>query len=40
LHAAGMVFPESLAKPNPMRFVGALGTYLTGIMLAVALLVG
>ena len=39
LHAAGMVFPESLARPNPMRFVGALGTYLTGITLAIALLV-
>jgi hypothetical protein len=38
LHAAGMIFPESLAKPNPMRFVGALGTYVTGFVLAIALL--
>ena len=39
LHAAGMVFPASLAVPNPLRFVGALGTYITGLVLVVALLV-
>lgn len=36
--AAGMVFPKSLAKPNPLRFVGAMGTYTCGIALAVAIL--
>ena len=39
LHAAGMIFPATLATPNPMRFVGALGTYLAGFALVVALLV-
>jgi hypothetical protein len=38
LHAAGMVTCATLAKPNPMRFVGALGTYVTGIALVVAAL--
>jgi hypothetical protein len=38
LHAAGMILPATLAAPNPMRFVGALGTYVTGIALTVALL--
>jgi uncharacterized membrane protein YecN with MAPEG domain len=39
LHAAGMIFPASLAQPNPLRFVGALGTYITGLALVVAVLV-
>ena len=39
LHAAGMILPATLATPNPMRFVGALGTYVTGFVLAIALLV-
>ena len=39
LHAAGMIFPATLAAPNPMRFLGALGTYLAGFVLAIALLV-
>jgi len=39
LHAAGMIFPATLAAPNPMRFLGALGTYLAGLVLAIALLV-
>jgi hypothetical protein len=38
LHAAGMIFPATLAAPNPLRFVGALGTYVAGIMLVVATL--
>ncbi len=38
LHAAGMVFPASLAEGNPLRFVGALGTYLAGIALVAAAL--
>ena len=36
LHAAGMIMSPSLARPQPLRFVGALGTYLTGIVLGVA----
>ncbi|MEM7762967.1 MAG: MAPEG family protein [Pseudomonadota bacterium] len=39
LFAAGMILPATLAKPNPMRFLGALGTYLFGLGLAVMLLV-
>ncbi|MGI9293412.1 MAG: hypothetical protein ACR2PS_05465, partial [Pseudomonadales bacterium] len=38
LFVAGIVFPKTLAKPNSMRFVGALGTYLTGFGLCIALL--
>ncbi len=30
LLVVGIVFPKSMAEPNPMRFIGALGTYLTG----------
>ena len=39
VHAAGMIFPATLAAPNPLRFVGALGTYVAGLVLVVALLV-
>ncbi|MEN7342920.1 MAG: MAPEG family protein [Pseudomonadota bacterium] len=39
LLAAGMILPATLAKPNPMRFLGALGTYLFGLGLVIALLV-
>jgi uncharacterized membrane protein YecN with MAPEG domain len=38
LHAAGMIVYRTLAQPNPLRFVGALGTYLTGLALVVAAL--
>jgi uncharacterized protein len=38
LHAAGMIFPATLAAPNPLRFIGALGTYVTGLALVVATL--
>ncbi|MBU6436802.1 MAG: MAPEG family protein [Betaproteobacteria bacterium] len=38
LHAVGMIAWPSVAKPNPLRFVGALGTYFCGIGLCVALL--
>ena len=38
LHAAGMLLSPSLDRPQPLRFVGALGTYVTGLMLVVALL--
>jgi hypothetical protein len=36
LHAAGMIFSPTLAKPHPLRFIGALGTYLGGLALCVA----
>ena len=39
LHAAGMIRCESLDRPDPLRFTGALGTYITGLILAVAALV-
>lgn len=38
LHVAGMLLSPSLAKPQPLRFVGALGTYVTGLMLVAATL--
>jgi len=38
LHAGGMILFPTLARPNPLRFSGALGTYLTGLALAVAAL--
>jgi len=36
LHAAGMIFPATLAKANPLRFVGALLTYICGLLLCLA----
>lgn len=38
LLVAGLLLPKTMAKPNPLRFVGALGTYISGLMLAVAVL--
>ena len=38
LHAAGMLLSASLDRPQPLRFLGALGTYLSGLALVVALL--
>ena len=38
LHAAGMLLSPTLDRPQPLRFVGALGTYLSGLLLVVALL--
>ena len=38
LIAAGILTSETLAKPHPLRFVGALGTYLSGLALCVAVL--
>jgi len=38
LLVAGIIIPQTLAKPSPMRFVGALGTYLAGFGLCIALL--
>ena len=36
IHAIGIVGFATLAKPNPMRFIGALGTYIGGLALCVA----
>ncbi len=36
LHAAGMIFSPTLARPHPLRFIGAVGTYLGGLALCVA----
>ena len=39
LHAAGMIMSPSLARPQPLRAVGAVGTYVTGLILAVMAIV-
>lgn len=36
LIAVGIIISPTLAKPHPLRFVGALGTYLGGLTLCVA----
>lgn len=36
LHAAGMILSPTLAKPHPLRFAGAVGTYFVGFALAIA----
>lgn len=36
LHAAGMILSPTLDRPYPLRFVGALVTYVAGLVLAVA----
>jgi uncharacterized membrane protein YecN with MAPEG domain len=36
LHAAGMILSPTLAKPQLLRAAGAVGTYLTGLVLGVA----
>ncbi len=38
LFVIGILLPATMAKPNPMRFLGALGTYITGPLLVLALL--
>lgn len=38
LLALGIVGYPTMAKPNPLRFVGALGTYLAGLGLSAATL--
>ena len=38
VHAAGMLLCPTLAKPHPLRFLGAVGTYVAGIALCVAAL--
>ena len=37
LHVAGMVLPSTMNKPNVLRFAGALGTFVTGPLLCLAL---
>jgi len=36
MHVIGIIGFPTLAKPNPLRFIGALGTYFGGIALCVA----
>lgn len=36
LLVAGLIIPKSMAEPNTMRFVGALGTYIFGFGLVAA----
>jgi len=38
LHAVGMIMCKSLDRPDPLRFLGALGTYMTGVALALAVI--
>jgi hypothetical protein len=40
LHATGLVAWPRMDRPNPLRFVGALGTYGCGIALCAILLLG
>jgi len=40
LHAAGMVASSSLDQPQNLRFAGALGTYITGLLLSLSVLFG
>lgn len=39
LAAIGILLPKTMNRPNPMRFVGALGTYMGGLALSVGLLI-
>jgi uncharacterized membrane protein required for colicin V production len=36
LIVVGILFSSTLDKPNPARFAGALGTYLSGLALSLA----
>ncbi len=38
LHALGMILAKSLDRTDPLRVVGALGTYVTGLVLVAAIL--
>ncbi|HEY2772888.1 MAG TPA: MAPEG family protein [Candidatus Binatia bacterium] len=37
-HAAGMIASPTLAEGHPLRFVGALGTYVVGLLLCMSAL--
>ena len=39
LHAAGMIMSSSLAKPQPLRAIGAVGTVITGVILSIEAMV-
>jgi uncharacterized protein len=36
-HAAGMILSPTLAKPQPLRAIGAVGTVLTGVIMSIAI---
>jgi uncharacterized membrane protein YecN with MAPEG domain len=36
LHAAGMLMSTTLAEGHPLRFAGAVGTYLVGLLLSLS----
>ncbi len=38
LIVAGILMSATLEKPHPLRFIGALGTYITGVVLSLAAL--
>jgi uncharacterized membrane protein YecN with MAPEG domain len=38
LFVAGIILPKSMGQPHPMRFLGALGTYLAGFGLCTAVI--
>lgn len=38
IFVAGLIAYPTMARPNALRFVGALGTYVTGLLLSVAAL--
>ena len=39
VHAAGVIMGESIYSATPLKFVGALGTYLSGAILSIILIV-
>ena len=39
IHAIGVLTGESIHQPNPLKFIGALGTYIAGSVLSVVLLI-
>jgi hypothetical protein len=36
--AAGILVGQTMAEPHPLRFIGAAGTYATGLALSIAAL--
>lgn len=36
-HAAGMILSPTLAKPQPLRAIGAVGTAISGLILSIAI---
>ena len=39
VHAVGVLTGESIYKPNPLKTIGALATYISGIIFAIVLVV-